>query len=112
MAMRREMPEQDRIEICKQAAGLIQRDDERNMLLAALGSLKKTALLNLIIPCLDNQGTRAEAINTVLAIVEKRNKGRDVAVTRQALQKVVAVGGDSGSAKKAGELLKSMEGEK
>ena len=112
MAMRREIPEQVRLEMCRQAAGLIQRDDEKKMLLGALGSLKKAESLKLVIPCLDNQGTREDAMNTVLAIVEKHEQGKDLAVTREALQKVTAVGGDSAYAKKAAELLKGMEGEK
>ena len=114
MAMRRDVPEQDRIEMCKQAAGLIQRDEEKRMLLGALGSIKNAASLTLVIPYLDNEKVRDDAINTVLTIVEPGKKGHNVAAGAavEALQKVVAIGGNSAHMGKARELLKKMEGKK
>lgn len=114
MAMRRDVPEQDRIEMCKQASGLIQRDEEKRMMLGALGSIKSAASLKLVMPYLDNEKVRDDAINTVLTIVEPGKKGQHVeaGAAREALEKVVAVGGDSAHAGKARELLKKLGGKK
>ncbi|OGV69284.1 MAG: hypothetical protein A2283_23500 [Lentisphaerae bacterium RIFOXYA12_FULL_48_11] len=114
MAMRRDVPEQDRIEMCKQASGLIQRDEEKRMMLGALGSIKNAASLKLVMPYLDNEKVRDDAINTVLAIVEPPKKGKAVeaGAAREALQKVVDVGGSSAHVGKAREMLKKLEGRK
>jgi HEAT repeat protein len=112
MAIRRDIPVGDRLAICQQASAMIQRDEEKRMMLGALGSIAKAESLALIIPCIDNQGTRGEAISTVLAIAEKRERGQQVALTREALQKVVAVAPGTDGAKRAQGFLKKMEGEK
>jgi HEAT repeat protein len=114
LAMRSDVAEDERIKICKQAAGLIQRDDERKMMLGALGSIKSPASLELVMPYLDNEKVRSDAIHAVIKIVEPRKRAKDIPakVARAALEKVVAVGGSSENVNKAKELLKTLGGKK
>ncbi len=114
MAMKTDIPEQDRIQICKQASGLIQRDEERRMLLGALGRIMNAASLEMVLPYLDNEKVRGDAIHAVIALVEPPKRGPSVTgkPAVEALRKVVAIGGNSAQIGKARELLNKMEGQK
>ena len=56
MAARKELPAADKLAICRESAPMIQRDDEKLLLLGALGSLADAASLNLIVAYLDDPG--------------------------------------------------------
>ena len=113
MAARNEIPAPERLVICQAAAPLIQRDDEKLLLLGALAKLADAASLNLIIPYLDAAAVKREAVATVMAIAEKRAKNKNVATAKAALEKVVQVAADNAATvKRAQELLKLMENEK
>ena len=89
---------------------MIQRDDEKRLLLGVLGNLADAESLSLVVPYLDDPAVKYEAVATVMAIAEKRQKQQHVAITRQALEKVVKVGTDKPAVvKRAEELLKEME---
>ena len=54
LAVRGEMPVEQRIEMCKQAAGLVQRDEEKRLLLGTLGNIESPDAMNLILPYLSD----------------------------------------------------------
>jgi HEAT repeat protein len=60
-----------RLEMCKEAVSLIQRDEEKKMLLAALGTIPTLESLNMVVPQMGDQATREEACNAVVAISSK-----------------------------------------
>jgi HEAT repeat protein len=72
-----DVPADQRLEMCRQAAPLVQKDEERKLLLAALGGLGSVDALELITGCLDNPGTKEEACTALVAIAEKLLQGND-----------------------------------
>ncbi len=63
-----DVPAAERLAMCRQAAGLVQSNDERKLLLAALGSIQSPDSLALIEPYLDDAGVREEAGNATVGI--------------------------------------------
>lgn len=113
MAARKDLRAPERLAICSAAVPLIQRDDEKLLLLAALGSLANAESLNLVVPYLDDAGVKREAIASVMAIAEKRGRKQQPAMAKAALEKVLTVAADNPAVvKRAQELLKQMETEK
>lgn len=68
-------PTAQRLSICRQAAELIQQDDEKKLLLGALGSIKTTESLALVAPFLEQPATKEEASAATVAIAEALLKG-------------------------------------
>jgi len=113
MAARKDLPAAPRLAICRESAPLIQRDEEKLLLLGALGSLANAESLNLIVPYLDDAGVKREAVASVMAIAEKRAKKQQAAIAKTALEKVLAVAADNPAVvKRSQELLKQLETEK
>jgi len=113
MATRKEIPAKDRLAICTESATMIKSDEEKRMLLGALGSLANAESLKLTVSYLDDTAVKREAVSTVMAIAEKRAKKQHTGMARDALEKVVQVVKDNPAAvKRAKELLKQMEKEK
>jgi len=113
MAARQDIPAPQRLDICRTSAPMIQRDDEKLLLLGALANLADAESLNLIDPYLDNPAVKREAVAAVMAIAGKRTTNQHVGPTRTALEKVVKVATDNPeTVKRAQELLKQMENEK
>ena len=113
IALQRNVAAQDRLAICRQALPIIQREEEKRMLLGALGSVASAESLDLIVPYLDNPSVKAEAVAAVMAVAEKRQKNQDAGAAKKALEKVVKVAVDDPAVRKrAKELLKQMDGEK
>jgi len=71
------LPAGERLSMCQQAAGLIERDDEKKLLLGALGSINSLDAVALIVPYLDDPAVRAEAGTACVAIAEKILKKRN-----------------------------------
>jgi HEAT repeat protein len=63
-----EVPGPERLAMCRHAAGLVQSNDEKKLLLAALGSIHSPDSLALIQPYLDDAGVREEAGNATVGI--------------------------------------------
>ncbi|MGO8677870.1 MAG: HEAT repeat domain-containing protein [Limisphaerales bacterium] len=63
-----DVPSPERLAMCRQAAGLVQSNDEKKLLLAALGSIQSPDSLALIQPYLDDAAVRDEAGNATVAI--------------------------------------------
>jgi len=77
-----------KLKICKQAAALIQRDEEKKLLLGALSTVPAIEALSMAMAHLDNAATRDEAAFAAVAIGEKiaDQKPREVV---EAMQKVL-----------------------
>ena len=113
MAARNDIPAPERLAICRESAPMVQRTDEKLLLLAALANLANAESLNLIVSYLDDPAVQREAVATVMAIADKRAANQQVAITRAALNKVVQAAADNPAVvKRAQELLKKMENEK
>jgi HEAT repeat protein len=63
-----DVPGPERLAMCRKAAGLVQSNDEKKLLLAALGSIQSAESLALIQPYLDDAGVRDEAGNATVGI--------------------------------------------
>ena len=113
IALQKSVAVQDKLAICRQAAPIIQREEEKRMLLGALGSAASAESLDLIVPYLDDTAVKREAVATIMAIAEKRKQKEYAGVAKAALEKVVKVAADDPAVvKRAEELLKQMGSEK
>jgi len=113
MAVRQDIPAPERLAICRESAPMIQRDDEKLLLLAALANLADAESLNLIVPYLDVPAVKREAVATVIAVAERRPENQSVDITRAALKKAAEAASDKPElAKRAQDLLKQMENDK
>ena len=70
------LPDDKCLAMCREAAGLAERPDEKKRLLAALGVLSSAAAIELILPHLDDDATRQEAGAAVVAVAERLLRGR------------------------------------
>ncbi|MEI6810331.1 MAG: HEAT repeat domain-containing protein, partial [bacterium] len=112
MAVLKDVPAQDKLAICRESKPMIQRDDEKLLLLGALSNLADAGSLDLVVPYLDDQAVKRDAVSTVMAIAEKREKKQNTVVAREALGKVMKVAADNQAViKRAEEMLKQMETE-
>jgi HEAT repeat protein len=113
LAMQKSVPVTDKLAICREAAALVQREEEKRMLLGAIGNAASPESFELIVPYLDDPSVRQEAVATVMAVAEKRKPKQNTAAAMQALEKVAKVAaGDPAASKRAEELLKQLRNEK
>ncbi|OGV65086.1 MAG: hypothetical protein A2283_20870 [Lentisphaerae bacterium RIFOXYA12_FULL_48_11] len=112
MVSKKEVPPKEKLSICKDVASLIQRDEEKKMLMGALAGIGNAESLNMITAYLDEPNVRRDAVSTVLAIAKKRAKKQNAAVAKAALEKVVKVAENPVDVKQAQEFLKQIEKEK
>jgi HEAT repeat protein len=84
LAGRGDLPVEQRLEMCRQAAGKVQRDDEKRLLLGTLGNIGAPETLAVIAPYLDNAGTQQEAALATLKVAEGLIRGRNVPAERAA----------------------------
>jgi len=71
LAVRGELAVEDRLAMCRQAAGLIARDDEKRLLLGTLSNIESPDTAGLIAPYLDDASCRQEAVLAVVTVAEK-----------------------------------------
>jgi hypothetical protein len=74
-----DLPTDQRLAMCRQATTLVQKDEEKKLLLAALGSIASVEALDLITPYLDDAATKEEASTAAVAISDKLLQGGDSA---------------------------------
>jgi HEAT repeat protein len=74
-----DLPTDQRLAMCRQAASLVQKDEEKKLLLAALGGIASIEALDLIMPYMDDSATKAEASTAVVDISDKLLKRSDSA---------------------------------
>jgi len=112
-ASRGDLPANQRLSMCRQAADLIQRNDEKKLLLGALGSIDSPDALALIGPHLNDPAVRAEAATASLAIATRLLKRRDAAKLApklvEHLEKVANATAGSDLARRANALLKQAK---
>ena len=112
-AARGDVPAGQRLSMCRKAGGLIERDDEKRLLLGALGSINSPGALALIMPYLDDRATRAEAATATVAIAENLLKRRDnsklASKLVQPLEKVAQVSTNADLARRAKALLRQVQ---
>jgi len=112
-ASRVSLPADQRLSMCRDVEGVIERNEEKKLLLSALGNIDSTEALTMITPYLDVPATRREASMGALAIAERLLKGRGssryASKLIKPLQKVVKVTTDAKTAKRAKGLLKRAQ---
>jgi hypothetical protein len=69
----------ERLAICRQAAQLTKRIDEKRLLLSALGNVDSPASLSLIVPYLSEAETKNEAAAAAISAAERLLKRPDAA---------------------------------
>lgn len=74
-----DLPTDQRLAMCRQAASLVQKDDEKKLLLAALGGISSVESLDMMKPYLDDPATKEEASTGVVNVSEKLLQGGDAA---------------------------------
>jgi HEAT repeat protein len=74
-----ELPVDKRLAMCRQAAALAQKDDEKKLLLGALGGIASVEALDLITPYLDEAAIKAEAATAAVDVSDKLLKAKDAA---------------------------------
>jgi hypothetical protein len=104
---------EQRVEMCRQAASMIQRDDEKKLLLGTLSNIQSPATVALIVPYLDDPAIRQEAAMAVVTIADRAFRGRGAA--RRApeliapLEKVVQTTTNEDLVKRAKALLQQAK---
>jgi len=109
LAANPDRPPAQRLDLCKQAATLIQRDEEKKLLLGVLGGLATVESLALVTPYLDHAATREEASAAAVAIAEKLIQEGQASKVVEALQKVVQVTKDADLSQRAQALLQQAQ---
>lgn len=110
MAADAELPADRRLAICRDAGPIVQRDEERRLLLGALGGLGTPEALALALPHLAAPATREEAAIAILGIAERLAGGPDRAAAAEALERVAAAGVSAELAARANALLQQARG--
>ncbi len=105
LAASADLPADRRLALAKDAAALVQRDDERRLLLGALGSVPSLAALDLVLPHLDAAATKEEACAAALAIAEKLVTTADRPKLVASLERVAKATTNADFTKKAAALL-------
>jgi HEAT repeat protein len=77
--------EAQRLALCRQAVDLVQKPEEKKMLLAALGSMSSPEAVQLIVPYVRDEAVKEEAANAVVGISEKLLKKPDASKAAEAL---------------------------
>jgi HEAT repeat protein len=113
MAGRGELPGNQRLDMCRNAAPLVQRPEEKKMLLAALGNINSPDALPLIAPHIDDAATSNEAVAAAVSSAERVLQARlapaEAAKMVDALTKASAAAKQPQTAEKAKALLKRAE---
>jgi HEAT repeat protein len=79
LAGQTDLPLDKRLAMCRQAAPLAQKDDEKKLLLGALGTMASVEALEMITPYLDDAATKEEAAASAVDISDKLLKEKDTA---------------------------------
>jgi len=101
-------PAELRLQICRDATLLIQRDDERKLLLSAIGGVPSFDALAMVVPYL-NSAVKEEACAAALQIAEKLAKDPNAARLAEPLAQVAAVATNPDFVKRAKELLAKVK---
>jgi hypothetical protein len=101
--------EAQRLALCRQAADLVQKPEEKKMLLGTLGNLSSPEAVQMILPYLGDEAVKEEAATAVVGISEKLLKKPDAAKLASALvpalTEVTKASSNTGLVEKAKNLL-------
>jgi HEAT repeat protein len=113
LAARGEMSVEQRLQMCRQTAGVIQRDDEKRLLLGTLGNIESPEAMNVILPYLGDPAVRQEAGMAAVTIAERLLRGRGpwphAAQLIEPLEKVAQTTPNDQVAKRAKTLLQEVK---
>jgi HEAT repeat protein len=113
MAANTDVPAAQRLSMCREAASLVRATEDKRLLLGALGGIESPESVALIMPYLDDSGTKEEASAAIASVAEKmlRNqKGAEVAGKLvQPLEKVAQATANDDLSKRAKNLLKQAQ---
>lgn len=96
-----DLPAPQRLAICREAAAIVQKTDEKKLLLGALGSIKDLESIELITPHLQAPETKEEAVAAIVAVADellKRNDASAAATAAKLVAPLQAAGGATGNA--------------
>ncbi len=97
------LPMEEKLAMCKEAAPLAQRDDEKRLLLGALQDVASPEALSLVMAYLENPALQGEAGTAAVAVCEKI-AGQNRREVAEALQKVIPTLKSEDLIKKAREI--------
>jgi hypothetical protein len=99
--------------MCREVAGVIQRDDEKRLLLGTLSKIEAPEAMTVILPYLDDAGVRQEAGIAAVTIAERMLRGRgpwpQAAQLVAPLEKVVQAAPNEQVAQRAETLLQQAK---
>lgn len=104
-------PPEAQLASLNEISGLIERDDEKRMMLGLLGSVLHPKTLDVIMPYIDNAATKNEACAAIMTIAQNpKVKGNKAMMTALAgpLAKVVEVSDNGKTKNKAKEILSKI----
>jgi HEAT repeat protein len=114
LAARGDQSVEDRLAMCGQAAGLIERDEEKRLLIGALGNIESPEAVALIMPYVDDAANRQEAVLAVVKVAEKLFEGNDPAPFASklipSLEKVTQAASNERLANRAKAVLQKAKG--
>jgi HEAT repeat protein len=93
LASRASVPRDQRSKICREAAPLVEKTDQKRMLLAGMTAVADSNLFDLIMPLLDDPAVRSESLAAMTKMVGWTGK-RQVPLARAALEKLLKVAAD------------------
>ncbi len=108
------LPAAERLDVCKQASALIQRDDERRLLLGALSEIGKPEAMAMAMALADTAPIREEAYAAAVSAADRTNKERtatkaDRTKAIEVLDKVTAASGNARTKERAAAAKKEIE---
>jgi HEAT repeat protein len=109
LAGNKDVPADQRLTICREAAALVQREEEKKLLLGMLGGLETPAAFPLVTPFLDDAATKDEAAAAILSLAEKLAPGPGAAQALEPLQKAAHSTANPDLAKRAEALLTKLQ---
>jgi HEAT repeat protein len=98
----------EKLAMCKQAAGLIQRDQEKKLLLGVLGDVPSTEALSMAVAHIDDPATRLEACFAAVAICEKI-VGQHPNEVKESLEKVLNATNNQSVTRRAKRVLQKAQ---
>ena len=110
LAGRRDLPVQQRLAMCRQAASMTQRDAEKRLLLGTLSNIESPEAMGLIVPHLSDPATKEEAALAAVTLGERllkrRNADRLAGRLIEPLEKVAQADVGNRSKQRANALLR------
>jgi HEAT repeat protein len=116
LAANTDLPADQRLTMCRQVADLVQKPEEKRLLLAALGGIQSPDSLALIQPYLDDATIREEAASAGVTIADKLLKRTDAVKIAgkliEPLQRIVDANAGDDLTKRAQALLQKAKNQK